>query len=117
MTAPPPPAQPPGPPQNQPAPPFVPLTFRPDARGPRPRSESPTLLTELPPVRPYTVPLHEPFMSRDLGRRRPSRTATLLTPSALAPSPLTPLHPPETLPPTPDVGRRPPPHDSAPAFL
>ena len=97
------PPQPPAPPQIQPPPAFIPLTFRPDARGPRPRSASPTLLTELPPIRPHTVPLVEPFITRDLGRRRPSRTGRLPRSSALAPSQLTPLHPPET---RRDVGRR-----------
>ena len=67
------PPQPPAAPQIQPPPAFLPLIFRPDARGPRPRSTSPTLLTEFPPVRPYTVPIAEPFITRDLGRRRPSR--------------------------------------------
>src|SRR6266446_2463340 len=110
------PPQPPAPPQIQPLPAFVPLTFRPDARGPRPRSASPTLLTELPPVRPYTVPLAEPFLTRDLGRRRPSRTGRPPRPSALAPTQFTPLQPPETLV-TRDIGRRSRPDDTGPDFL
>ena len=64
-----------------------------DARGLRPRSASPMLLTELPSIRPYTVPLAEPFITRDLGRRR-SRMGRLPPRPSVAP---TPLHPPETL--------------------
>ncbi|KAH9030876.1 hypothetical protein EDB83DRAFT_2319302 [Lactarius deliciosus] len=50
-----------------PPPTFVPLNFRPDARGPRPRSASPTLLGDLPPLRPFTVPIPEPLITRDIG--------------------------------------------------
>ena len=78
------PPQPPAPVQIQPPPTFVPLSFRPDARGPRPRSASPTLLTELPPPRPYTVPIPEPHVTRDIGHRRPSRPGIATRPSALA---------------------------------
>ncbi|KAF8500137.1 hypothetical protein F5888DRAFT_1801705 [Russula emetica] len=62
------PPQPPGPPQIQPPPAFIPLTYWPDARGLRPRSASPTLLTELPPIRPSS-PLLNPstHLTRDLG--------------------------------------------------
>jgi hypothetical protein len=100
------PPQPPAPPQIQQPPAFIPLTFRPDARGPRPRSASPTLLTELPPIRPHTVPLVvEPFTTRDL-RRRPSRGGRLPRQTVQAPSQLTALHPPRTLVTMPDVGPR-----------
>ena len=58
------PPRPPAPPQIQPPPAFVPLTFRPDVHGPRPQSASPTLLTELPPVWPYMSP-----SACDLGRQ------------------------------------------------
>jgi hypothetical protein len=78
------PPQPPAPIQIQPPPTFIPLSFRPDARGPRPRSASPTLLTELPPPRPFTVPIAEPHITRDIGRRRPSRPGIATRPSALA---------------------------------
>jgi hypothetical protein len=105
------PPQPPAAPQIQPPPAFLPLIFRPDARGPRPRSASPTLLTEFPPVRPYTVPIAEPFITRDLGRRRPSRAGRLPRTSALAPS-----HPPETQVTRPD-GRRVRLDDTGPDFL
>ena len=108
------PPQPPAPPQIQPPPAFIPLTFRPDARGLRPRSASPTLLTELPPIRPYTVPLAEPIMTRDLGRRRPSRAVRHPRPSALVP---TPLHPPETPVTRPDIGHRAHPDDTGRDFL
>ncbi|KAF8270086.1 hypothetical protein EI94DRAFT_861058 [Lactarius quietus] len=81
------PPQPPAPMQIQPPPTFVPLSFRPDARGPRPRSASPTLLTELPPPRPSTVPIVEPHITRDIGHRRPSRPVIATRPSALTRSP------------------------------
>ena len=77
------PPQPPAPMQIQPPPTFVPLSFRPDARGPRPRSASPTLLTELPPPRPFTVPIAEPHITRDIGRRRPSRPGLATRPGVL----------------------------------
>jgi hypothetical protein len=101
------PPQPTAPPQIQPPPAFVPLNFRPDARGPRPRSTSPTPVTEILPVRPYTVPLADTFGTRDLGRRRPSRTGRLPRQSALAPSQFPPLQPQETRVTTHDPGRRP----------
>ena len=107
--------------QIQPPPAFVPLNFRPDARGPRPRSASPTLPTEFPPLRPHTVPLAEPFVTRDLGRRRPSR-AGRPPPRPGAPvtgqvPPLPPL-PPSEMPVTrADVGRRPRVDDTGPDFL
>lgn len=85
------PPQPPAPAQVQPPPTFIPLIFRPDARA-RPRSASPTLITE--PIRPFTVPLAEHFITRDLGRRRPSRAGRLPRPGAPALS--HPLHPLET---------------------
>ena len=113
--------------QIQPPPAFVPLSFRPDARGPRPRSASPTLPTELPPLRPYTVPLADPFVTRDLGRRRPSRAVRPPRPGAPASTqvpplpPLPPLphppHPPETPVTRADVSRRLPVDDSGPDFL
>jgi hypothetical protein len=103
------PPQPPAPPQIQPPPAFMPLIFRPDARGPRPRSASPTLLTDFPPIRPYTVPIAEPFITRDLGRRRPSRAGRLPR--------QTPSHPPETHVTRPDVGRRVRLDDTGPGFL
>ncbi|KAH9993287.1 hypothetical protein BJV74DRAFT_884401 [Russula compacta] len=103
------PPQPPASVQIQPPPAFVPLNFRPDARGPRPRSASPTLLTELP-QRPYTVPFGEPpFVTRDLGRRRPSRPVRVPRPAGQFPPLQPPLQPSET-PVTvtrPDIGRRP----------
>jgi hypothetical protein len=111
------PPQPPASAHIQPPPAFIPLTFRPDARGPRPRSASPTLLGELPPIRPHTVPLVEPLIVRDLGRRRPSRAGRLPRPSALAPSQMTPLHPPERIVTGHDIGRRPRPDDTGPDFL
>ncbi|KAH9979853.1 hypothetical protein BGW80DRAFT_1556544 [Lactifluus volemus] len=67
------PSQPPTAVQIQPPPAFVPLNFRPDARGPRPRSASPTLLTELPPLRPFTVPIPEPLAAHNMGLRPPGR--------------------------------------------
>jgi hypothetical protein len=106
-------------PHIQPPPAFIPLTFRPDARGSRPRSASPTLLTELPPIRPFTVPL-QPFITRDLGRRRPSRAARLPRPSAGQLAPLHPpeLHPPETIVTRPNMGHRPQrPDGTGPDFL
>ena len=110
------PPQPSAPLQIQPPPAFVPLNFRPDARGPRPRSTSPTLLTEIPP-RPYTVPrVVEPFVARDLGRRRPSRTGRPPRQSAIAPSQFGPLQPPETPVTRHDIGRRQP-DDTGPDFL
>jgi hypothetical protein len=106
------PPQPPAPPQIQPPPAFLPLVFRPDTRGPRPRCASPTLLTELPLIRPFTVPIAEPFITRDLGgRRRPSHAGRLPRASALAPS-----HPPETHVTRPD-GHRIRPDDAGPDFL
>ncbi|KAN0139346.1 hypothetical protein V8E53_002847 [Lactarius tabidus] len=75
------PPQPPAPIQIQPPPTFNPLSFRPDARGPRPRSASPTLLTELP--RPFTVPIAEPHITRDIGRRRPSRPGIATRPNSV----------------------------------
>jgi hypothetical protein len=107
------PPQPPAPPQIQPPPAFLPLIFRPDARGPRPRSTSPTLLTEFPPIRPFTVPIAEPFITRDLGgRRRPSRAGRLPRTGPLVPS-----HPPaETQVARPD-GRRVRLDDTGPDFL
>ncbi len=57
------PSHPPAPPHIQPPPAFIPLTFQPDARGSRPRSASPKLLTELPPIPPFTVSLVEPFIT------------------------------------------------------
>ncbi|KAI9513417.1 hypothetical protein F5148DRAFT_4214 [Russula earlei] len=84
------PPQPPAQVTIQPPPAFVPLNFRPNARG-RPRSASPTLLTDLPPLRPYTVPLiTEPFVARDLVRRRPSRLGRPPRPPPLPTSPLAP---------------------------
>ena len=106
--------------QIQLPPAFVPLSFRPDARGPRPRSASPTLPTELPPLRPYTVPLAEPFVTRDLGRRRPSRAVRPPRPSAPAPAPsqFPPLPPPPDMPVTmADVRGRPRVDDTGPDFL
>jgi hypothetical protein len=111
------PPQPPAPSQIQPPPAFVPLNFRPDARGPRPRSTSPTPLTDFPPVRPHTVPLAEPFVTRDLGRRRPSRTGRPPRSSALAPSQFAPLQPPETPVTRIDAGRRPRADETGPDFL
>ncbi|KAF8491309.1 hypothetical protein F5888DRAFT_1865451 [Russula emetica] len=72
------PPQPPGPPQIQPPPAFIPLTYRPDARGLRPRSASPTLLTEIPPIRPHT--LHPPPVTTcDVGSRpRPDDSGPFL---------------------------------------
>ncbi|KAA1474371.1 hypothetical protein DENSPDRAFT_882747 [Dentipellis sp. KUC8613] len=52
----------------QPPPPLVPLIFRPDLRGSRPRSVSPTIATELPP-RPHTFPIREEPVIFDRGRR------------------------------------------------
>jgi hypothetical protein len=112
------PPQRPAPLQIQPPPAFVPLNFRPDARGPRPRSASPTLLTELP-VRPATFPLAaEPFFTtRDIGRRRPSRTGRPPR-SALAPSQFVSVpQPPETPVTRHDIGRRPRADDTGPDFL
>jgi len=114
------PPQPPAPMQIQPPPAFVPLSFRPDARGPRPRSASPTLPAELPPLRPYTVPLAEPpFITRDLGRRRPSSRIGRPPPRApaLVPSqfpPVQPRGPPVTVA---DIGRQPRPDEPGPDFL
>jgi hypothetical protein len=102
------PPQPPAPLQIQPPPAFVLLNYRPDVRGPQVRSASPTLLTELPPSRPYTVPIPaEPFTTRDLGRRRPSRIAR--TPRSIAPAPsqFPPIQPPEAPITRHDFGRRP----------
>ena len=90
------PSQPPASAQIQPPPAFKPLTFRPDACGPRCRIASLTLLSELPPIWPHTVPLVEPLIIliiRDLGRRRPSCAGRLPRLSVLARSQLTPLHP------------------------
>ena len=107
--------------QIQPPPAFVPLNFRPDARGPRVRSASPTLLAELPPMRPYTVPIPaEPFTTRDLGaRRRPSRLGR--TPRSVAPVPSQSQFPPGQAPETPvitrDFGRRPREDETGPDFL
>ncbi|KAH8976581.1 hypothetical protein EDB86DRAFT_3095485 [Lactarius hatsudake] len=56
----------------QPPPTFVPLNFRPDARGPRPRSASPTLLGDLPPLQPFTLPIPEHLITRDIGCLEPS---------------------------------------------
>ena len=111
------PPQPSAPLQIQPPPAFVPLNFRPDARGPRARSTSPTLITEMP-SRPYTVPrFTEPFVTRDLGRRRPSRTGRLPPrQSALAPSQYVPIQRPETPVTRHDIGRRQP-DDTGPDFL
>ena len=110
--------------QIQAPPAFVPLSFRPDARGPRPRSASPTLPTELPPLRPYTVPLAEPFVTRDLGRRRPSRAVRPPRPGAPVSTQAPPLPPLPPLPPPPetpvtraDVSRRPRMDDTGPDFL
>ena len=115
------PPQPSAPAQIQPPPAFIPLTFRPDARGPRPRSASPTLLGELPPIRPHTVPLVESVIVRDPGRRRPSRTGRFPRPGAgaLAPSQFTPLQPPERIVTVDDPGRRTrrPGDDTGPDFL
>jgi hypothetical protein len=90
------PPQPPAPMQIQPPPRFIPLSFRPDARGPRPRSASPTLPAKLPPLRPYTVPLAEPpFITRDLGCCRPSSRIGRPPPRApaLVPSQFPPVQP------------------------
>jgi hypothetical protein len=104
--------------QIQPPPAFVPLNFRPDARGPRPRSASPTPLTELPPARPYTVPIVEPFTTRDLGRRRPSRIVRPPRQGALAqPTQFATLQPPETPITVHDHGRRPRQDEPGPDFL
>jgi hypothetical protein len=51
--------QPPAPAQIQPPPAFMPLTFRSNVRGPRPRSASLTLLCELLLIWLHTVPLVE----------------------------------------------------------
>jgi hypothetical protein len=111
------PPQPPTAVQIQPPPAFVPLSFRPDARGPRPRSASPTLPTELPPLRPYTVPIAEPLAVRDLGRRRPSRIGRPPPrSSALVPTQYPPLQP-ETPTTRFDIGRRQRPDDTGPDFL
>lgn len=111
------PPQPPATVQIQPPPAFVPLSFRPDARGPRPRSASPTLPTELPPIRPYTVPIAEPLAPRDLGRRRPSRIGRPPPRSSvLVPSQYPPLQP-ETPTTRFDIGRRQRPDDTGPDFL
>lgn len=101
------PPQPPSAVQIQPPPAFVPLNFRPDARGPRPRSASPTLLTELPPPWPITVPIPEPLAVHDMGHRPPGRPVRV---PRLPPSPFLPL-PPARLPsaiPGADIRRRPP---------
>ena len=115
------PPQLPAPMQIQPPPTFVPLNFRPDARGPRPRSASPTLLTELPPPRPYTVPIPEPLITRDIGRRRPSRPGLTTRPSALAPRQFIPPQPSRRSPETPvmhsDPPRRQGAADGGPDFL
>ncbi|KAH9169356.1 hypothetical protein EDB89DRAFT_1479631 [Lactarius sanguifluus] len=107
--------------QIQPPPTFVPLNFRPDARGPRPRSASPTLLGDLPPLRPFTVPIPEPLITRDIGRRRPSRPTVAPRPSALAPRQFTPLQPSRRSPETPitqqGIPRRQPAGDVGPDFL
>lgn len=101
------PPQPPAPAQIQPPPTFVPLNFRPDARGTRPRSASPTLLTELPPLRPFTVPITEPFITRDIGRRPPRPPRRPSRPSALAPTQFPPAPPPRVSSETPVTSRRP----------
>ena len=111
------PPQPPAPPQIQPPPAFIPLTFRPDARELRARSASPTFLTELLPARPFTFPIAESFITRDLGRRRPSRAGRRPRSGAPAPSQLTPLHPPETPVTRLGVGHRAHPDDTGNGFL
>jgi hypothetical protein len=111
------PPHPPASAQIHPQPASKPLTFRPDAHGPRPRIASPTLLGELPPIWPHTVPLVEPLIMCDLGRRRPSCTGRLPRPSVLARSQLTPLHPPERIVTGYDVGHRPCLDDTGPDLL
>ncbi|KAH8997727.1 hypothetical protein EDB86DRAFT_3076536 [Lactarius hatsudake] len=56
----------------QPPPTFIPLNFQPDTRGPRPRSASLTLLGDLPPLQPFTLPIPEHLITRDIGCLEPS---------------------------------------------
>ena len=65
------PPQPPASTQIQPLPAFKPLTFRPEACGPRPQIVSLMLLGELSPIWLHMVPLVEPLIIliiHDLGQ-------------------------------------------------